>query len=248
MKQGIIYRGVMMGLITCFLIIAILFAFNDNLGAAGDNDYITLQPHIIDNQEMFQLKELAAQYQWLLGYNAESRSIYINTRGEQLSFSLEEGVIDGNPLPVAPAIYQGRTYLSIEAVRTVLQTVLTEDLPSMIGGLYTDADNYSEGEIITTHLRLYNISQESVFLNFGSGQSYDLALLQNDEEVWRWSEGRFFTMALIRRELESGNKLVYDVEIEEEIKPGEYTLVGEIATVENRLVLNQIGIEISAEQ
>lgn len=242
-----IYRGAMMGLITCFLIIAILFTFNNNLSAAGYNDYISLQPYIIDGQEMFQLKELADQYQWFLGYNAESRSIYINTRGEQLSFSLEEGVIDGNPLPVAPVIYQGRTYLDIEAVGTVLQAVLTEDPPSMIGGLYTDNDSYSEGEIITAHLRLYNISQESVFLNFGSGQSYDLALLQGDEEVWRWSEGRFFTMALIRRELEAGNKLLYDVEIEEEINHGEYTLVGEIATVENRLVLNQLGIDVNAE-
>lgn len=247
MKQRIIYRGVMMGLISCFLIIAILFVFNNNLNASGDNDYINLRPYIIDDQEMFQLKELADQYQWILGYNAESKGIYINTRGEQLSFSLEEGLIDGNPLSAAPVIYQGRTYLSMEAVKTVLQTVLIEDLPSMIGGLYTDADSYNKGEIITAHLRLYNISQESVFLNFGSGQSYDLALLQNDEEVWRWSEGRFFTMALIRRELEAGDKLAYDVEIEEEIEPGEYNLVGEIATVENSLVLNQFGIEISVE-
>lgn len=41
-----------------------------------------------------------------------------------------------------------------------------------------------------------NVGQDTVDLEFSSGQAADFAVYENDTEVWRWSDGRMFTQAL----------------------------------------------------
>ena len=61
----------------------------------------------------------------------------------------------------------------------------------LVAGFYTDRSSYKKDDKITAHMRLYNFTSESIRLNFGSGQRYDLYLLQDDEEIWRWSDDKF---------------------------------------------------------
>jgi uncharacterized protein YndB with AHSA1/START domain len=81
-------------------------------------------------------------------------------------------------------------------------------------------------------IRAYNISGEKLTLYFNSGQSYDLYLFRDNDEIWRWSEGKFFTMAIVSREIEPGEKLSYEVEIPVSgLEVGQYILTGELTTI-----------------
>ena len=51
-------------------------------------------------------------------------------------------------------------------------------------------------------------------LNFGSGQRYDLIYYRIRKKSWRWSEDKFFTMALVFKELEPGGGLSYNLDLE----------------------------------
>ena len=114
----------------------------------------------------------------------------------------------------------------------------------IITSLYTDQSVYRTDEKITAHLRLYNFTDKSIRLNFGSGQRYDLYLTQGDEELWRWSDDKFCTMALIYKEIEAGESLEYDLELEPGLSPGEYILAGKLATLPEAMELNEVMIEI----
>ena len=54
---------------------------------------------------------------------------------------------------------------------------------------------------------LSNNTTKDITLHFGSGQQYDVIITnENNQEVYRWSDGRFFTMALVDKALEDGTK------------------------------------------
>lgn len=55
---------------------------------------------------------------------------------------------------------------------------------------------------------LYNHHYESQNLIFGSGQQFELTITdENGEEVWRYSDGKFFTLALVMKTIDPGGKL-----------------------------------------
>lgn len=59
-------------------------------------------------------------------------------------------------------------------------------------------------------LSIINNSKSSVVFNHSSGQKYDFVLLDTDKnELYRWSEGKAFTMALISSEIEAGKSIEY---------------------------------------
>ena len=52
---------------------------------------------------------------------------------------------------------------------------------------------------------LYNHHYESQNLIFGSGQQFELTITdENGEEVWRYSDGKFFTLALVMKTIDPG--------------------------------------------
>lgn len=81
----------------------------------------------------------------------------------------------------------------------------------VIATLSTNKRIYSVGEEIEMTLVLRNRSDESVSLGFNDGQTYDFIIkkLPEDKEVWRWSEGKFFTEALWFIKLEPYEKKTY---------------------------------------
>lgn len=75
-----------------------------------------------------------------------------------------------------------------------------------------------------------NNGSESVDLRFRSGLEVDVAVMAGDTEVWRWSDGRFFTQALQTLKLAPGESERY-IRRWENPSPGDFTAV---ATLEDR--------------
>ena len=57
-----------------------------------------------------------------------------------------------------------------------------------------------------------NESDEPATLSFRDSCTADFAVLDGDEERWRWSQGRMFTQALQSAELASGETVTYEGE------------------------------------
>ncbi len=195
--------------------------------------------YIFEDREMLQLRDLAEEYGWSLYYNSPARDIRLSNETSSTILELSGEQNDSIEL------IGGRTYISIEIASDLFNSL--NEGAGLLTSLYTRQREYMPGESITAHIRVYNLSAESIKLDFSSGQRYDLYLLSDNEEIWRWSNGRYFTMALIQKELKSGEKLAYDVEIDPDfdLKPGEYILSGELATISSRIDLNELSLIIS---
>ncbi|WP_101296721.1 BsuPI-related putative proteinase inhibitor [Halegenticoccus soli] len=77
-------------------------------------------------------------------------------------------------------------------------------------------------------LAVENAGDEPVTLSFRDGQRADFAVYEDGVEVWRWSEGRMFTMALGSETLDPGERVSYGGTWEEP-SPGTYTALGTLA-------------------
>jgi len=190
-----------------------------------------------EDREMLQLRDLAQAYGWSLYYNSPAKEIRLSneTSSTILELSGQENY--------SIELIGGRTYISLEIASELFNRLKEEN--GLLTSLYTEQREYKPGESITAHIRVYNLSVESIKLDFSSGQRYDLYLLNDNEEIWRWSNGRYFTMALVQKELKPGEKLVYDVEIDADLKEGEYILSGELATISSKIDLNELSIIIT---
>lgn len=205
-------------------------------------DNINLRIYKIEGKEMIQLREIADRYNWSLAFNSEEKSIIIRGNGKIIHLSLEEKTLNKRHLSDTPVIKDGRTYLSIDNLQRLIDEI--EEGLVLLTGLYTDNSNYRVDEEITAHIIAYNLSNDEINLDFSSGQRYDLAIYQGDEEVWRWSEGRFFTMALARETLKPGESLKYDLQIPIDLDPGEYILSGKLTTINSAIDLNEMKFKI----
>ncbi len=192
-----------------------------------------------EDREMLQLRDLAEEYGWSLYYNSPAKEIRLSNEMNSTILGLSGEQNDSIEL------IDGRTYISIETASDLFNRLNEGD--DLLSSLYTKQREYMPGESITAHIRVYNLSAESIKLDFSSGQRYDLYLLKDNEEIWRWSNGRYFTMALVQKELKPGEKLAYDVEIDPDfdLNPGEYILSGELVTTSSKIDLNELSIIIS---
>lgn len=199
--------------------------------------------------EMLQLRELADELDWTLTYTPEKKTVI---RKKGFSFTLDN---DNNLSWTTGAtaaedvggllIKDGRTYLSLSKAGELLEQ-MGEEL--LLTGLYTDKSVYKKDDNIKVLLCLYNFTSRTMRLNFGSGQRYDLYLLQDKEEIWRWSEDKFFTMALVFKELEPGGGLSYNLDLEFQPDAGEYILGGELATIPEPIDSGEILIKIEEDK
>ena len=82
---------------------------------------------------------------------------------------------------------------------------------------------------LTATLTVENAGDGSVDLSFADGQRAEfVAVNAAGDEVWRWSEGRAFAMALGSETLAPGESVDYDAEWPSPA-PGEYELAGSLA-------------------
>ncbi|MFW5986390.1 MAG: BsuPI-related putative proteinase inhibitor [Halanaerobiales bacterium] len=225
-----------------------LSAAEETGGVDNNMEVKFLRPgiEVIDDIELVCLRDLADKLDWSLRYIPGSKEIIIRSNGEEIPISLKKGTAAGEKMAELPVIKEGRTFISVDTVKTIIGRSGKEYDKILIVGLAADKEEYSRDEEIIARIRAINIGEETIYLDFGSGQKYDLYLEDDGEEIWRWSEGRFFTMALDRIELKPGERLDYDVEVmeEEEPEPGNYTLYGELSTVESPVQLNSVKLII----
>jgi hypothetical protein len=193
-----------------------------------------------EGQEMIQLRELADEYKWSLYYDPVKKEIILRNRNQTVSLRTVSGKDRGTE-GAYPVISEGRTYLPIPVLKKLLEDLGEE---RVITGLYTAKNVFGLNERMRVFLRLYNFTEETIELDFASGQRYDLYLTKKGQEIWRWSDGRFFTMALAREELKAGEILAFDLDIDPELEAGHYILTGELATIPGRMLLGEIQLEI----
>jgi len=75
--------------------------------------------------------------------------------------------------------------------------------------LQTDKFNYRRGEPVRMTLITVNVSNRPIRLTYRTGQRFDFWVTRSGREVWRWSDGRFFTQALDRVTLEPGESQTF---------------------------------------
>ena len=113
-----------------------------------------------------------------------------------------------------------------------------------------DRDTGPSVPVMTARLSLRNATDKPVRLAFSSGQRYDLELKnERGDVVYRWSEGRAFTMELGEEIIESGERnYVVTVRLaDKEGKPlaqGKYTAVGWITTMGPRTYVATAGFQM----
>ena len=67
-----------------------------------------------------------------------------------------------------------------------------------------------------------NTGSEYVELEFRSGQTADIVVYADGEEVWRWSDDRMFTQAIQTETIEPGESCAREM-VWDDPEPGEYT-------------------------
>ncbi len=200
-----------------------------------------------DDNQLLNLRGLGEDFGWKFDYSPVEKTVYIFNQGQKVELQPGSLQFEGYNLPAAPVIIGDRTYIEPELAGILVRKLNQgeEEMPELLTELKVKPQKAHPGESITAYIKIVNISENEVALKYASGQIYDLYLFRDGQEVWRWSQGKYFTMALIKRDLGPGEKLDYTVEIplNPDLEPGKYILTGEIAT-ENPLKLNEIEIEI----
>jgi len=109
----------------------------------------------------------------------------------------------------------------------------------------TNKANYSPGEKVQIRIKATNISKEEISTYYGSSQKYDLLVTdRNGKEIWRWSRGKMFLMAISPFRLKPKESIKFNYAWDQrdnsgrQVKSGEYFIKGELAIVP-RLISKQ---------
>ena len=108
--------------------------------------------------------------------------------------------------------------------------------------LRTDRARYLPGRPVRLVLAVTNTTSEPVRYNFSSGKQFDFWVTRRGREVWRWSRGRFFTMALTSITLKPGESKTFTATWDQrdtsrsQVRPGSYLAQGELAVTGPRPV------------
>jgi len=96
-------------------------------------------------------------------------------------------------------------YNTSESIRTETKT----DIQPIVKGRLETKGNYAikDGKIVF-NFELMSHYTEPKKLMFGSGQQYEIVVTdENDEEVYRFSDGKFFTLALVSKTINPGESI-----------------------------------------
>lgn len=110
----------------------------------------------------------------------------------------------------------------------------TEDM----GHFETRGEYRLDDDQVVLAFALYNHHAEAKTLQFGSGQQFEVVVKnEDDEEVYRYSDGKFFTMALVDRRIEPGAALHWEDRWDrrdregKKVSPGRYRAEIEIIVI-----------------
>ncbi|MDT8859596.1 BsuPI-related putative proteinase inhibitor [Alkalihalobacillus sp. MEB130] len=95
--------------------------------------------------------------------------------------------------------------------------------------IFTVEAEQIDKELVVT-LLIKNNQEQAATIDFSSGQKYELVLVAEDgTEVYRYSDGRMFTMALVHETFEPGESMEFQERINvEDIPKGAYTLEAQL--------------------
>jgi hypothetical protein len=92
--------------------------------------------------------------------------------------------------------------------------------------------SFERGETPELFIEIQNITDKNATLLTGSGQKYDFTAYKvnadgevEKEPIWKWSNGKMFTFALVRSTLAAGEKLSYKT-VWPEAPTGKFHIVG----------------------
>ena len=88
-------------------------------------------------------------------------------------------------------------------------------------------DTRVESDRVSFTFTVENDADEPVTLSFRDAHSADFAVLDGDDERWRWSQGRMFAQVLQSAELAPGKSATYEGEWQSP-KSGSYTAVANL--------------------
>jgi hypothetical protein len=131
-----------------------------------------------------------------------------------------------------------------------LQFALSLDMSVYTANLMPPVDQNLSIPRMTARLSLRNTTDQPVTLSFSSGQRYDLELRdERGNVVYRWSDGRAFTMVMGEENFGPGEKnYVVVVRLADKqgqpLAPGKYTAVGWITTSGQQPYKASAGFEI----
>lgn len=92
----------------------------------------------------------------------------------------------------------------------------------------TDKSCYVIGEKIKVFIEILNLNTSLLRLDFNSVQQYDLIILKDDREIWRWSTNKMFAMIINSITIEPHGRKEFTETLELQLPPGEYELIGVI--------------------
>ncbi|MFQ5895136.1 MAG: BsuPI-related putative proteinase inhibitor [Nitrospinota bacterium] len=104
--------------------------------------------------------------------------------------------------------------------------------PEVVLALRVSREAYAPGEPIQVTLEVTNRTREAVRLTFPTSQRFDLTLEDAaGQEVWRWSQGRFFLQVIGEQVLKPDpGALRYNATVPAPPKGGRYILRGRLAS------------------
>ena len=217
------------------LAVIILLCFSLNFMVEGREviDFVPVVERIEDN-DMVELRSLSEEFGWQLIFLSQEKSVVIKGNGGTLELGIDKEEFAGSKLDNKPLIQEGRTYIDFETVSILFEEMEVDNPPEFASYMVLEETDGERGSNFTGEINLFNFTGEEQVLNFSSGQKYDLFLLKDGKEVWRWSEGKMFTMALVEKKIlpDERLKLPFDFEISEDLVSGDYILKGVITAVE----------------
>jgi uncharacterized protein (DUF58 family) len=116
-------------------------------------------------------------------------------------------------------------------------SVAVAEPPSLVLMLATDVPAYPAGAPVTFTVAVDNRGDAPVTLVFPSAQLFDIAVLAEQREVWRWAADRDFAQAETERTFPTGLTLLGRVTWDWRdssgvtLRPGVYQVQGTLATV-----------------
>ena len=233
-------------LLIAVLVLMVIFSLSLKSEATGveelmKNDRaLSISVKEIEGNKVVELRDLGQKFNWDFSYDSRTKQVIISGKNGEYNFNIRKGIIID---PEARSILiDGRNYLDLDLINPLLAK-LNEKEVNILSSLRVKDKVVKSGESFTSWIEIYNLSKNDITLSFSSGQLYDLYLKNGDKEIWRWSKGKAFTMAMQNKKLAAGEKLCYEVEVVGIDGPGEYILSGEL-TSQPSLALPEIEIEI----
>ncbi|HEY8392710.1 MAG TPA: BsuPI-related putative proteinase inhibitor [Capillibacterium sp.] len=123
--------------------------------------------------------------------------------------------------------------------------------PSLTKVLLTTSGEYQiTGDKVVFDFALTNHSPEGIELLFGSGQQFELAITdEKGEEVYRYSNGKVFTLAIVERKLNPGEALHWQDQWDRRDKTGKPVRPGRYrAEIEIMVIPEEDGAQIDERQ